>query len=246
MTRSFFFMGIFSFILLAFNCAKKDDSGTKDFSRDVYAEQVRLSEAKQWKYNKGGRSWTVEDELNYDEWVSEVPATILVDWDLPNDCADAALALRWIYAIQYGLALKFGKYNSTDYFEDPVEMLRLAIRDFGTVNLSEITYAVDMWDEKNYQGGNIHLLRERKSGHTIQLTAAKNNLLYKIESTIPAAIRDLSPGAYLEISAENMKIRRLFAIKREGDSLSNDKEISYLAHAQCKYSANPIYFFLIN
>ncbi len=209
----------------------KDDSDIKTWDRDIFNSQAAKHNAIGWEKDKGGRSWTVEDEKNYDQWVNTVPSTLLKDWDIPTDCADAAMALRFVFAYINGLALKFAGYKSTSYYNKPITFLRKAVRDFGTINLHQISYKVDMWDKVNYEGGNFLLYRVKTTGHTTQLKSALNHKIFPtLVSTVPAQVRDLYEEYLFQTEVKNHYFRRFYAITRTESGLKYDEEISYEAH----------------
>ncbi len=210
---------------------KRGDTQLTTWEQSIFQDQSKLIKAKLWRDSRGGRSWTIEDEEGYDRWLATVPDTLFLDWDIPHDCADVILALRFIYAIAHGLALKIGIYQSTDYWHDPLLMLRRAVNDYGTVNLNEISYKVDMWDNKNYQGGNFILHRQTGYGHAFQLTSFSEFFLFNtLESTTPATLRKMINSSLFESTIKHRSFRRLYAIKREGAHLFHDLSVSFAAH----------------
>lgn len=120
--------------------------------KDVWARPSKLNQNQ-----AGGRSWTEADELGFSDWVDRVPTNILETWKIPHDCADAVLALRWMYAVQNGLALMFTTgYNSKSFANDPVALLRnsaMALPQQSRV--VEGAYQIDLTNRNNYRGGVI-------------------------------------------------------------------------------------------
>ncbi len=222
-------------LLFVAACKQDEDDGAEVKAWEVrkFNDAAAVHNAIGWSESGGGRSWTVEDENGYDEWIQEVPDNVLTLWDIPHDCADATMSLRFIYAYQKGLALKFGKYGSVDYADRPVEFLKIVAKKYGTVRLPQISYDLDMWDIKNYEGGNIFVQYEKgdESGHTIQLKNALTNKVYEsIESTVPAELRELKAGYLFSRDYEVGRFMRFYAVNNDAGVLSYNKEISFEAH----------------
>lgn len=118
--------------------------------RDIWARASKLNQNQ-----VGGRSWSEADELGFSDWVDRVPTNILEIWKIPHDCADAVLALRWMYAVQNGLALMFtNSFNSKNYAKDPVGLLRnSAVALPQQARVVEGTYEIDLTNRNNYRGG---------------------------------------------------------------------------------------------
>lgn len=120
--------------------------------RDVWSRPSKLNQNQ-----TGGRSWTKDDELGFSDWIDRVPTNILETWKIPHDCADAVLALRWMYAVQNGLALMFTTgYNSISYKNDPVALLRNAAMALPQApRMVDGAYQIDLTNRNNYRGGVI-------------------------------------------------------------------------------------------
>jgi hypothetical protein len=182
----------------------------------------------------GGRSWTRNDELNFSAWIDDVPLNILDDWKIPTDCADAVLALRWIFAVQNGLAVKFKigreSYDSTEYRSNPIRLLVAAHDNIGADSLLDLGYPVDMTIPNNYYGG----MFISKGYHTFLLRGAlKRNgnstfLFRTIESTVPAKIRALKETVFMmeQPSKDYFKMLRFWPVVNRGGYLEYDEAVA--------------------
>ncbi len=228
------FMTLFvvSALSLLSSCKQRGwDSELSEWELGIFNKQSKLIKAKMWRETEGGRSWTVADEHAYDEWINTVQTDIFTRWDIPTDCADAALALRFIFAIKEGLALSFGEFSSVDYYQNPILFLKKVVGYFGTPNMKRVSYRVNMWHQVNYRGGNFLLYRDKKVGHTMQMLAPTSyNVLQVMQSTVPIKVRNLVKYGLFSTSVENQHFRRFYAIKRTDNILSHDLQISFKAH----------------
>ncbi len=222
-------------ILLFGGCKKRvTPSHLSDWEKAIWDAQVSQSGAKMWRADQGGRSWLVADELAYDKWIAEVSPSILRKWDIPIDCADSVMALRFIFALQHGLAIKFGKYNSTDYWDNPMAMLRKATISYGTQEIDDFSYLVDMWEMVNYQGGSFVL----EDGHSYTINGLNElNLLTTLSSGPPITVKDLGQGNFFEKHNDGQRFRRFFAYERRGKQLIANHKVSYQAHPAAQQSS---------
>lgn len=131
-------------------------------------ENFQLSDV--WWPTQGGRSWTIDDEIGFSNWLQDDSAPkndaeyytkfsneILNRWLISHDCADAMYAVRWIYALLNGLALRFTETYSTahtKYKNDPVAL----IEDTGShlpaqQNVINGAYVVDITQAANFKAG---------------------------------------------------------------------------------------------
>lgn len=158
--------------------------------------------------------WTIENETKYSEWVkTNINNDIFSNknskyFGIKTDCADAAMALRTIYAFEFGLPISFkdndghlisNNTNKYDYLETDLEKLKEMIKDIGEnigseVLASENTYPIALSEIKP---GDIYVTKwKNKSGtETRHVYFVKNILptgdLLLFSSTQPRAVRPL-------------------------------------------------------
>ncbi len=215
-------------LVLLFSCKNRQDySSLSDWETAIWEQQVIKSGSKMWRESKGGRSWTVEDEHLYDKWVAGISPKILADWDIPSDCADSVMAIRFIFALKHGLAIRFGYFKSTDYWYRPMELLKAAARSYGTKEIDNFSYLVDMWDFANYQGGNFVL----QKGHSYTVSGLNElNVLTTLSSGPPITVKALAEGNFFIRVLAEQQFRRFFSYLRDGSRVYASKEISFTAH----------------
>lgn len=173
----------------------------------------------------GNRRWNDDYEKEYQNWVkNNLTPQLFEELDLATDCADAAIAIRAIFARIYNLPVNFAgniykntskKYNSyktvkvwskenwkEDFKEDKrfQKALKAWMAGTGTVNIHNDTYPIQVFDNE-FQGvnscvapGSISLTE----GHTEILTVNEESYLpFRLySSTVPSAVRTLSENIY--------------------------------------------------
>jgi hypothetical protein len=181
----------------------------------ILISMAQKSIASVWTAN---RDWNIEDEIKYSEWVK---ANLKVDifsnkeslyFGIKTDCADAAMALRTIYAFEQKLPISFkdndGKFisndsTSYDYLKSDLEKLKEMIRDIGE-NIGSETLA----DDNSYPIA----LAEIKPGD-IYITKWKNST--GIDTRHVYFIKDILPTGDLLLysSTQPRAVRPLLARK---------------------------------
>lgn len=174
----------------------------------------------------GNRRWNDDYEKEYQNWVkNNLTPKLFEELDLATDCADAAIAIRAIFARIYNLPVNFAgntykntskEYNGTetvrvwskenwkdDFKKD--KRFQKALKNWmlgtGTVNIHNDTYPIKVYDN-NFQGvnscvapGSISL----SQGHAEILTINEESYLpFRLySSTVPSAVRTLSENIYI-------------------------------------------------
>lgn len=172
-------------------------------------------------WSDGGRSWTTEDEIKYSGWLNTIDESLLEEWNIPTDCADAVLALRWIYAVKNGLALKFtnGKksFDSVGYRGRPIQMLMDAMGQIVTRNLNHNGYAVELFDPLQMQSGMFATM----GGHSFSIVFEKIEGIgivpMTLESTVPVKVRKMARNDLSSIAKHSMKFYRFFSVENLGN-----------------------------
>ncbi len=227
-TLSLIFCLLFGVVILG--CKQRAPAPTSelsDWAVGIFKKMSKETGAIGWYKDRGGRSWTVEDERKFDEWITNVSPNIMIAWDIPTDCADAALALRFIYAYKNGLALKFGPLHSTYFYYDPITLLKLAVDKYGTGNLARISYPVSMWHLENYQGGSFYL----SGGHTVPVKGVKDRYYFtSLNSREGRHVRKLHYSKFTPYHIAGDVFRRFYSTKRSGGMVFEDYETSFKAH----------------
>jgi hypothetical protein len=169
----------------------------------------------------GNRRWNDDWEKKYQDWVKEnLSLSIFEDINLPTDCADAAVAVRSIFARIHNLpaafaGMKFSNFQ-TQYSQLPTvknwnpknwkesykkdKRFQKAIKDWmsgvGTVNLHQDTYQVRVLNQNTRElseclaPGTVYL----SEGHTEIISFAKDSVFpFRLSSsTVPSKVRPLS------------------------------------------------------
>jgi len=173
----------------------------------------------------GNRRWNDDFEKKYQTWVKKnLTPTLFEELNLATDCADAAIAVRAIFARIYNLPVNFAgnrykssskKYKSTttvknwskenwkeDFQKD--KRFQASLKEWmigsGTVNIHNDTYPIKVYDD-DFQGvsscvsaGAVFL----SEGHAEILTLNEESYLpfRLLSSTVPSAVRKLSEGVF--------------------------------------------------
>ena len=174
---------------------------------------MRSAHASAWETT---RAWDSESEQAFSDWIAKTPASIFSNpaskyTAIATDCADAAYALRIIFASENGLPVNFqGTYsNTTTQFDGtPAGVARVkkfinwVNRNTGTESIARDTYPVAITPEYIRPGtlfvhaatSNKNVSITYRSGHVyyLQNVDRENGLITYISSTVPAAVRSLS------------------------------------------------------
>jgi hypothetical protein len=79
----------------------REPQSANAFSANEFRSPAVRSKQPIWESQK---SWTLEEEKNYNQWVHDFVRTdLLLESGVKVDCADFAVALRWIYSHDHGL-----------------------------------------------------------------------------------------------------------------------------------------------
>jgi len=181
------------------------------------------------------KEWDLEWEKKFAKWVSEnLTEEFFFDYNIKTDCADAAFALRWIFARINGLpaantlagslvifsheSFKLEWQNlkrSNNWYEDEVF---LAALDYlmlhaytGTLNIDG--YPIEM-NRDSFLVGTIHL----DGGHTMIISEIDYNQklsapIWKLSSTVPATVRKLYKEIMVDSEITNKESGGLFRMR---------------------------------
>lgn len=163
------------------------------------------------------RAWSAQAEAEFGEWIRTVPLDIFNNprsrYDgIATDCADAAYALRIIFAWERGLPVRFQNSdefsNRTSKFDserDGLARLKKFIhhvrRSTSTSTLVRDTYPVEI-SRAFIRPGAMFLHASSgagvpvtyRSGHVYYLRDVRENgMITYVSSTVPTMIRDLAP-----------------------------------------------------
>ncbi len=215
-------------LLITFACKpSQTPSHVSAWEKKIWQKQVVKSKAKLWREDHGGRSWMKQDEIAYDKWISKTSPSILEEWDIPFDCADSVMALRFIFALKHGLAIRFGRFNSIDYWDKPMLLLKNATNSYGTQEIGNFSYAINMWDLANYKGGNFVLT----SNHSFTLKGIDENHVFTILSGFPPiSVKSLRESKMFSQDGTGQVFRRFYAYTRQGRKISANKDLSFEVH----------------
>ena len=246
---------IFSFVTLMIpflNCKPRTAPSGNDaeiqwsFGAALRSEMSLATQAMEQKTGKkkneiwaeGGRSWQPVDELNFAAWIDSVSIDILNEWKIPHDCADSIMALRWIYAVSNGLALRFevragfseSVFDSFRYRADPVKLLVDAHNHIGADTLDYSTFEVDMSSRNNYKGGLIfssgdHAFIMRGA---LRREGASPYYFQTLESTVPNTYRFLRESLFnVELPPKPyFRLLRFKSVVNKGGSVQFDASVS--------------------
>lgn len=180
----------------------------------------------------GNRRWNDEWEKEYQRWIKDnFHSDFFVELDFPTDCADAAIAVRSIFARIHNLPVSFNgdhysntqkghaKYKTVTHWSPSnwkesfkkdtrfKKALKSWLVGTGTINLHLDTYQIDLaGDQPNtisscVAPGTVFL----EGGHTQILTYKEGSMFpYRLSSsTIPADVRPLEENILSYIGAYN-------------------------------------------
>jgi hypothetical protein len=159
-------------------------------------------------------SWDQSWEKRFADWMeTEVDARFLSRYNISTDCADAMIALRWIFSRIHGLSMGSSLAGSGVIFSN--DSFRRAWDGLSThdlwyndeVFLAAIDYLMDnaytntLWEDsfpvaikkEHLHAGTFFLYKTRGqiSGHTQIILRARSQIIIA-ESTVPRRVRDLS------------------------------------------------------
>lgn len=173
----------------------------------------------------GNKRWNDDYEKKYQLWVkNNLTAKLFEELDLATDCADAAIAVRAIFARINNLPVNFAgnRYKNTSKEYKSAETVRIwseenwkedfkkdkrfqkALKDWmvgtGTVNIHNDTYPIQVFDNE-FQGVNSCVSAGAvflEEGHASILTVDEESYLpFRLySSTVPSAVRTLSENVY--------------------------------------------------
>ena len=161
-------------------------------------------------------SWSESSEQEFGQWIANLRPDVFSNpksryYGIATDCADAAYALRTIFAAEHGLPVNFqGSFSnsSTRFDSEPTELAR--VKQFikwintstGTASLAKDTYPVAINSSTIRPGvlfvhaatSNPSVSITYRSGHVyyLQDVNTENGLITYISSTVPAAVRTLN------------------------------------------------------
>jgi hypothetical protein len=179
--------------------------------------------------------WDQNWELKFSKWLEqEFNKDFFKKYNLETDCADVAFALRWIFARNNNLPalntlagshILFGqnsfKYEWAKLKRDPLwhkdEVFMAALRYImkhaftGTLNIDG--YPIEL-NKDTFLTGTIHLM----GGHTliiseINYTLTSSAPIWKLSSTVPSAVRELSREMMIDQSMTDASIGGLFRMR---------------------------------
>lgn len=177
-----------------------------------------------WKVT---RSWNASWERKYAKWLEEeVSPDFFVDYNIPSDCADIIVALRWIFSRNNGLPaahhlagsrklLTNYTYKSTwgnlpkanNWHEDRrfMSSLRYLMRNTYTGSLKYDVYPIKI-EKEHFRPGSIHLstklARHAMLFKSFELNKDSKEAVKIIESTLPVKVRRLYEKPFLIGSVE--------------------------------------------
>lgn len=202
---------------------------------------------------KAKEVWSSDWETKYSEWVKkEFDEKYFEKFNLATDCADAAVALRWIFArnnlLPMGIHLAGSKILFThesmksewlslpthnDWHQDQrfLEILKYILGSTYTHSIASDSYPVAI-SKKGIKEGTFILILGKVSGHT-QIVGETNYLdlnkapVYLFSSTVPVEVRSL----YKEI---------LISMPRPVENGSGFKRFRWLESKLGKWQLKPI------
>jgi hypothetical protein len=172
-----------------------------------------LAKAEVWPTSRG---WSAAAETSFGNWIANVPNNIFTNPSSPyagisTDCADAAYALRIIYAYENNLPVAFsgpGLSNSSSAFDaTPAGIPRLkkfinhVSANTSTMSLARDTYPIAI-NRRSLRAGTLFLHSASganvpityRAGHVYYIQGVhENGMIQFTSSTVPAMVRDLQP-----------------------------------------------------
>lgn len=159
-------------------------------------------------------TWSLEFEAKYAKWITEkVEIGSLKKWNIATDCADVAIALRWIFARENFLPVLHNTNDgwmisnesntwdslpgSNDWQSDQrfQAALRAALKTTSTATVLQDSYPVKI-QEGSVAAGAFYLRRYQGHGHLDLLArvgaSSKSWPITIFASTVPAAVRELT------------------------------------------------------
>lgn len=187
--------------------------------------------------------WSSAWERKYSQWFNDhVTKDFFVKYNIATDCADAAIAFRWIFSrinsLPAGQTLagtstlftnrsfksKWRKLRrSSVWYKDKVFMasLRYLVSNTYTHSLNKDSYPVAITPEHLSEGA-YRLTISGRSGHTVLIHRQNLNgvPLYSLNSTVPKKVRSLSESIFMPSRIDKRKegglVKHLWIVRKSG------------------------------
>jgi len=209
-------------------------------SNNINRVSTENSNQKVWQDTN---EWSSAWEKKYSQWFKDnVTKDFFVKYEIATDCADAAIAFRWIFSrinsLPAGQTLagtdtlftnrsfknKWKKLRrSSVWYKDRVFMasLRYLVSNTYTHSLKRDSYPVAITPEHLSEGA-YRLTFSGRSGHTVLIHRQNVNgvPLSSLNSTVPKKVRSLSESIFIPNRIETRKegglVKHLWIVKKSG------------------------------